>query len=76
MARTVKRTDLNLKNIKPINPNSKTGKVMATANFLMPKNALDVATLVFPYGKAARATAGIAKKGSKYIAKVYRNIGK
>jgi hypothetical protein len=28
-----------------------------------------------PYGKIARAVGGIAKKGAKYVAKTYRNIG-
>jgi len=75
MSRTSKITDIKI-NPTPINPNSKTGKVMAVADALMPKSAFDVAMYALPYGKAARATAGIVKKGSKYVAKAYRNIGR
>ena len=75
MSRTSKSTNVKI-NATPINPNSKTGKVMAVANALMPKSAFDVAMYAIPYGKAARVTAGIVKKGSKYVAKAYRNIGR
>ena len=74
MAKTSNRTELPIKKQKPVK--GVAGKVGPITNeYIMPKNASDVAMYLIPYGKVARAVGGIAKKGSKYVAKVYRNIG-
>jgi hypothetical protein len=74
MASTSNRTDLPIKKQKPLK--GAAGKAAKISNeYIMPKNASDVAMYLIPYGKVARAVGGIAKKGSKYVAKVYRNIG-
>jgi hypothetical protein len=46
------------------------------SDVFIPKTATDVAMYAVPYGKAARAIGGIAKKGSKFVGKVYRNMGR
>ena len=46
------------------------------SDIFIPKTAVDAAMYAVPYGKAARAIGGIAKKGSKFVGKVYRNMGK
>ena len=57
-----------------------TGKPGAALKFIddvfIPKNNMDAAMYLIPYGKVARAVAGITKKGAKYVGKAYRNIGK
>jgi hypothetical protein len=69
------RTDIGIKKQKPFTGNTK--KVMDFANeYVVPKTPADVAMYLIPYGKVARAVAGITKKGAKYVGKAYRNIGK
>jgi hypothetical protein len=47
------------------------------SDVFIPKTITDaVVTYAVPYGKAARAIGGIAKKGAKYVNKVYRNMGR
>jgi hypothetical protein len=46
------------------------------SDVFIPKTAVDAAMYAVPYGKAARAIGGIAKKGSKFVGKVYRNMGR
>jgi len=46
------------------------------SDVFIPKTAVDAAMYAVPYGKAARAIGGIAKKGSKFVSKVYRNMGR
>jgi len=46
------------------------------SDIFIPKTAADAAMYAVPYGKAARAVGGIAKKGSKFVGKVYRNMGR
>jgi len=46
------------------------------SDVFIPKTASDVAMYAVPYGKAARAVGGIVKKGSKFVGKVYRNMGR
>lgn len=54
-----------------------TRKAIKVANELVvPKSASDVAMYAVARPiKNARAIAGIAKKGAKYVGKVYRNMG-
>jgi hypothetical protein len=57
-----------------------TRKAIKVANELVvPKSVSDAAMYAIPYGRATkitkRAVGGIAKKGAKYVSKVYRNIG-
>lgn len=74
MASTSNRTDLPIKKQKAIKGVAgKVGKI--TNEYIMPQSASDVAMYLVPYGKVARAVGGIAKKGAKYVAKAYRNIG-
>ena len=74
MAKTTNRTDVRVKS-KPIGGN--TGKAMKVIDELfIPKTPADAALYLIPYGKVARAVAGITKKGAKYVGKAYRNIGK
>ena len=75
MARTSNRTDLPLiKKQKPLK--GVAGKAAKISNeYIMPQSASDAAMYLVPYGKIARAVGGIAKKGAKYVAKTYRNIG-
>jgi hypothetical protein len=74
MASTSNRTDLPIKKQKPLK--GAAGKAAKISNeYIMPKSASDAALYLVPYGKVARAVGGIVKKGSKYVAKVYRNIG-
>ena len=74
MARTTNRTDLPIKKQTPLK--GAAGKAAKISNeYVMPKSASDVAMYLVPYGKIARAVGGIVKKGSKYVAKTYRNIG-
>lgn len=74
MAKTSNRTDVKVKS-KPIGGN--TGKAMKVIDeYLVPKTPADAALYLIPYGKVARAVAGITKKGAKYVGKAYRNIGK
>ena len=74
MAKTSNRTDVRVKS-KPIGGN--TGKAMKVIDeYLVPKTTADAALYLIPYGKVARAVAGITKKGAKYVGKAYRNIGK
>ncbi len=74
MARTSNRTELSVKKQTPIK--GVAGKVAKISNeYIMPQSASDVAMYLVPYGKIARAVGGIAKKGAKYVAKTYRNIG-
>jgi hypothetical protein len=42
----------------------------------IPKTPVDAAMYAVPWAKATRAVGGIAKKGAKYVNKVYRNIGR
>ena len=73
MAKTSNRTDVKVKS-KPIGGN--TGKAMKVIDeYLVPKTPADAALYLIPYGKVARAVAGITKKGAKYVSKAYRNIG-
>ena len=47
------------------------------SDVFIPKTATEaVMTYAVPYGKAARAVGGIAKKGAKFVGKVYRNMGR
>jgi hypothetical protein len=46
------------------------------SDVFIPKTAVDAAMYAVPYGKAARVIGGIAKKGSKFVGKVYRNMGR
>lgn len=46
------------------------------SDLVFPKTPVDVAMYAVPYGKAARAVGGIAKKGAKFVGKVYRNMGR
>ena len=46
------------------------------SDVFIPKTVSDAALYAIPYGKAARAVGGIAKKGAKFVGKVYRNMGK
>jgi len=46
------------------------------SDVFIPKTATDVAMYAVPYGKAARAVGGIAKKGSKFVGKIYKNMGR
>ena len=46
------------------------------SDVFIPKTAVDAAMYAVPYGKAARAVGGIAKKGAKFVSKVYRNMGR
>jgi hypothetical protein len=46
------------------------------SDVFIPKTAADAAMYAVPYGKAARAVGGIAKKGAKFVGKVYRNMGR
>ena len=46
------------------------------SDVFIPKTVSDAALYAVPYGKAARAVGGIAKKGAKFVGKVYRNMGK
>ena len=46
------------------------------SDLLIPKTPMDVAMYAVPWAKATRAVGGIAKKGSKYVSKVYRNMGR
>lgn len=57
---------------------SKTSPVAPVlSDVFIPKTIGDaLITYAVPYGKAFRATAGIAKKGAKYVGKVYRNMGR
>ena len=74
MARTTNRTDLPIKKQTPLK--GAAGKAAKISNeYVMPQSASDVAMYLVPYGKVARAVGGIAKKGAKYVAKAYRNIG-
>ena len=74
MAKTSSRTDLPIIKQKPLK--GAAGKAAKISNeYIMPKSASDVAMYLIPYGKVARAVGGIVKKGSKYVSKVYRNIG-
>jgi hypothetical protein len=74
MASTSNRTDLPIKKQKPLK--GAAGKAAKISNeYIMPKSASDAALYLVPYGKVARAVGGIVKKGSKYVANVYRNIG-
>jgi hypothetical protein len=74
MAKTSSRTDLPIIKQKPLKGTA--GKAAKITNeYIMPKSASDVAMYLIPYGKVARAVGGIVKKGSKYVAKTYRNIG-
>jgi len=74
MASTSNRTDLPIKKQKPLKGTA--GKAAKISNeYIMPKSASDVAMYLIPYGKVGRAVGGIVKKGSKYVSKVYRNIG-
>ena len=74
MARTSNRTDLPIKKQTPIKGTA--GKAAKIVNeYVMPQSASDVAMYLVPYGKIARVVGGIAKKGAKYVAKTYRNIG-
>jgi hypothetical protein len=73
MAKYSNRTDVRVKS-KPIG--GKTGKAMKIVDeYLIPKTPADAALYLIPYGKVARAVAGITKKGAKYVGKAYRNIG-
>jgi len=73
MAKYSNRTDVRVKS-KPIG--GKTGKAMKIVDeYLIPKTPADAALYLIPYGKVARAVAGITKKGAKYVSKAYRNIG-
>ncbi len=46
------------------------------SDVFIPKTVSDAALYAVPYGKAARAVGGIAKKGAKFVGKVYRNMGR
>ena len=46
------------------------------SDVFIPKTPADAALYAVPYGKAARAVGGIAKKGAKFVGKVYRNMGR
>jgi hypothetical protein len=46
------------------------------SDVFIPKTVVDAAMYAVPYGKAARVIGGIAKKGSKFVGKVYRNMGR
>jgi hypothetical protein len=46
------------------------------SDVFIPKTAADAAMYAVPYGKAARAVGGIAKKGSKFVGKIYKNMGR
>jgi hypothetical protein len=46
------------------------------SDVFIPKTAADAAMYAVPYGKAARAVGGIAKRGAKFVGKVYRNMGR
>ena len=56
-----------------------TGKPGAALKFIddvfIPKNNMDAAMYLIPYGKGARLVGGIVKKGAKHVAKAFRNIG-
>ena len=46
------------------------------SDLFIPKTVGDAAMYAVPWAKATRAVGGIAKKGSKYVSKVYRNMGR
>jgi len=46
------------------------------SDVFIPKTVADAAMYAVPYGKASRAIGGIAKKGAKFVGKVYRNMGR
>ena len=50
--------------------------VKGTADILIPRTPADFAMYAVPWGKATRAVGGITKKGAKFVAKTYRNMGK
>jgi hypothetical protein len=73
MAKTSSRTNVKVK-VKPISGN--TGKAMKVIDeYLVPKTTADAAMYFIPYGKVARTVGGIAKKGTKYVSKAFKNIG-
>jgi hypothetical protein len=56
---------------------SKTSPVASIlSDVFIPKTAADAAMYAVPYGKAARAVGGIAKKGARFVGKTYRNMGR
>jgi len=46
------------------------------SDVFIPKTIGDAAMYAVPCAKATRAVGGIAKKGSKFVGKVYRNMGR
>jgi hypothetical protein len=46
------------------------------SDLFIPKTPADAALYAVPYGKAARAVGGIAKKGARFVGKTYRNMGR
>ena len=70
MAKSKKMNLGSMKNVKP------SGNVKFIKDWLFdPTSKVDWASLALG-GPATRAVGGIAKKGSKYVSKVYRNMGR
>lgn len=74
MAKYSNRTDIKIKKQKPLTGNTKKAADFAW-EYIVPKTPVDAAMYLVPYGKIARFTGGIAKKGAKHVAKAFRNIG-
>ena len=57
-------------------PKRKPSPVVGVMKEVVPTTPADAAWYAVPFGKAARVTGGITKKGAKYVGKIYRNMGK